>query len=289
MGKFKPFRHSFPNLLSILVFLLLPACSKIEFAYKGADIAILSVADQYFDLSSEQKKKTQALIQKELRALLKEQVPKFNPYLKDFILLTKKKNLTRKELSAYFQTGQDLFLGTLAQLEPSITEFALMITPEQFQHYERKVLSDMKDSEEQLRTEEAQRKELRKRSEGWFDFIGLDLNQDQDKLFDEYLKQAHYPFDLERKNRAAITRQFLVAAKSPGTLKTFLHQILSNPLKFRDLEYKQAYEQYQKRDEEFELNLLRSLTEEQKAKIEKGLGDLIEQLKDLRSKEEKLH
>jgi hypothetical protein len=273
------------GLLLLLSILGLSACSKIEIVYRLAPNLLTSQADKYFDLSSDQRKKTKEIIHNELQALVRDEVPNLTQYLTEALTFINKKELSRATFDAFQNRSHTFSMNLISHLEPSVIEFLLLLNPKQFEYYEKKFKEVMEEKENKLKSTEAQQKQLKKRFEFWFDFIDLDLNSEQESAFHLFLKQSNYPFDLERKNQAELQEKFVASASNPKTLKKFIHKLFLDPLSFRSPEFKQAYVAYQGTLRDYQFGLIRSLNDEQKKRIGKKLGTLIEQLSELRKNE----
>ncbi len=179
-GRFKT--ESRMRLLILLLYIaLLSACSRSEVMVEFFDSVATSKADDYFDLSSQQKSELKKDLQNDLDKARRELFPEVAKTLRSMEKEVQKDKLNAEFVSARYNDFQNYYKRLSGYFSDSSTKLVLSLQPAQFDYFADQVRKDIKKND----LEEAERDVLKRYRRSLEFWIG-GLSADQKKNFDSF-------------------------------------------------------------------------------------------------------
>lgn len=261
------------------------ACSRLDIAVNWADTYISAKVDDYFDITSEQKRALKESLKNDIRRLRKEQFRLWALELQKLQNDLKTNNLDE----ARFQDHYQRMLANSQKLQPYFTntasDFIATTTSEQLNHFEKFFRQKNHEEEKKFKTAPQVLRETKKKYLRWTDMFLGPLSKDQERILSEHLEMHPFPARLQIKNKALLLQKIQESRHSPETLKNFVRDYYNDRTQFAATEYQQALKEYQNGLGKFLHQLLTSLSEKQKRTFSENLGEKAALLKKLAAKD----
>lgn len=269
----------------LLISLLCPACSNLEFATNWADTYLDHQIDNYFDLDRTQDIFLSAALKDNIQKIRKEIYPLFAEELrrnaKD---LENTPVVTTEHIQEGHKRIQALMMRTLALAEPSTQEFIDRLHPEQLKNFEKefakkneKIKQQVDDKEEAL---DKQTDQMETQLKYW---LGS-LRSEQRKQLRSFCQENPYPQKERLSNRQKIGREFVEAYPTPEKRHAFIHKLLTDYKTLHEKPYLAAMEQYQKKLFPFLAKFINELKPEEKKNLITNFNKRAEELKKISEK-----
>lgn len=262
--------------------LWLNGCTRTELAFRFADTAVASKADDYFDLSSAQQSELKKSVQKDIDLVRKNLFPILAKKLRSLEPLANNSSLdpalvesTASELQGYFKLLPSYFLETSVKT-------ALDLTPQQFDHFSEEIRQEIKkDKENPKDIKKEWEKKYRRSLEFWIGGISVE----QRKAISEFVVKNPYPLALQNQSRQHVLSSFLQASKNPESLKKFITEFSTDYESLRLQTFKEALQVHKKSFQKFfATDFWPTLTAVQRQRLAKTLISRAEELERMASK-----
>ena len=252
------------------------ACSRGEFLFRFADDYAASKADDYFDLTSDQKKLFKAEIRKDIDTGKKEALPKMANRLRQLEKDMRSETVDPQVFASAFKEIEKDVKGLTVYFQDTAIKASLNLSEAQVQHFAKEVRENIQEKEDDPEeTVEKVEKRYRKSIEY---FVG-NMNRDQNKMLKEFLAKNPYPWHLQNLSQEHVVKQFVVAAQAPDTRKAFVEKFAKDYESVRLPEYKKALAEHQTAFMGFLTNdFWKSMSQDQKKNFKENLIARAEQL-----------
>lgn len=268
--------------LALLMMCFNSACSRLDWAFNNADMFLAFKVDDYFNITSSQKKELKSTFNKDLDRIRKEKLPELSAQLKkvDRDLSTNKFDRARlaQVIQYSWSTYEDVMgefsattEGLVSSLRPDQVNYFIKVSQKKIQE-DKEVLGDQKDFLKKGRKTYARVLEM---------FFG-DLTSQQRDLLDQHLRKTAYFHELKIKNREELVSKLSQERGSLDSQKTIVKDFYSGKTP-KSAELAQGEKQFEKDLEAFIGQMLESLSPGQKAKLKANLQDKAQQLDRLAS------
>lgn len=276
---------NFLRLGCLILLTVVAGCSKIRMAYDWADTMILWKMDDYFDIESDQKQKARAVVKRELREILENEVPKWSKTLRSLAVDVLDPKFNHASYRLQRDKLTDFYWQTIGRLVGPAMELTTVLKPEQFDYLKKATDKYIKKEEDKIASTSA-REYAKQRYLKLFDFIYIELTAEQVKLLDEHVSQSALPQNETFATRRDLVEKYVQAAKKAETLKIYLTQLMSpGPSDLRPATRVEKMRKYQDAAARFEFQLFQKLSSEQRQRLHERLNDIAKQLDDLRARE----
>lgn len=260
------------KLLSLFICAIgISACSRIDIAVTWADTYISSKVDDYFDITSHQKKILKESIRDDLRRLRQEQFKLWAAELNQLHHELTTNTLDENKLREYFQRSLQNSKKIQPYFSQTASQFISSTTPEQLNYFERAFQKKAREDHKKVQTTERMLKENQKTYRRWIDMWLGSLSKDQERLLNQHLQESPFPLDLQIKNREQVVVRIQELRHSPDELKNFIRDYYKDRYQYTPPEYQRALANYQAGLEKFLIELLKSLNEKQKQTLSENL------------------
>jgi len=273
------------SLLALVCLCGVLACSRLDIALSWADTFIVSQVDDYFDITSSQKKELKESLKKDIAKVRKEQFDVWATEMRKFEKNLREGTLTAGAFHSYFEKT----INTSRTIQPYFTDSAVKFissaTSQQLEHFERTLRKKNIDDEKKIQSGKKTRDESRKKYLRWVDMWIGSLSKEQEELLNQHLTNHPFPAAALLKNKKYVLEKFTEARKSPEGLKNFVRSYYSDKYKHADPEYLSALTSYQTGLEKFMFELLQTLSEKQKKHLSENLTSKASSLVTLAAKD----
>ncbi|MEN0058414.1 MAG: DUF6279 family lipoprotein [Bdellovibrio sp.] len=261
----------------ILLFLAI-GCSRSDIMYRFADTMAVSKTDDYFDLSSAQKKELKKDIQTDLEKMRKELLPQVAKSLRSVETQVGKGPLPEDFVADHVESAQTYFKKGTHYFSDTAVKLTASLDSTQISHFAKKVRKDIEKRQDPDEANKELNKRYRRSLELW---IG-GLSKDQKESLKKFQSSHPYPFHLQAQSREYVLQKFLESSKDPQTMKNFVQQFTSDYESVRQPAYDQALQSYQKDFQKFLTGpFWSSLSTVQKEVFKKNLLTRAEELEKL--------
>ena len=271
-------------ILLFSIFTLLPflsSCSRLEVAYTFADEFTASKVDDFFDLSSQQKKELKGLLKEDLNKTRLELFPEIAEQLRSLEKQFEKDSIDQETLQKDVAGVKSTFWKFASYYKNTSIQTVQKISPDQFKEFDEKVQESIADTRDIKDAQNKIRKRYRRNIEMW---IG-GINNDQRNSIDDFLAKSPYPFELQAQNKEHLLKQFQKARTNPEELNKFMTQYFENYEALRLPAYAQALDKYHQALIEFSWKTFwPTMNDKQKKNLKENLRVRAEQLEKLASK-----
>ncbi|MNJ98609.1 hypothetical protein D3C87_163760 [compost metagenome] len=259
------------------------ACSRLDMAFKSADMFLAFRVDDYFDISSQQKKDLKANFKKDLERLKKESLPELSAQLKRVDQDLERNALNEERLTELVKYSMTTMEEVLSQFSGTTQAFVGSLKPEQFIYFEKASEKKLAEERETVRDQGDFLKKGRKTYARWLEMFFGDLTRDQKALLDQHLMKTTYFYELKIKNKESFLKKIKAGKNSPEMQKQLVISYYSDKGSQDIPEFSQGQKQFEKDLEIFLSQLIQSLSPSQKAKLKANILDKARQLDRLAS------
>lgn len=267
-----------------LAFLGLTGCSRLDIAFNWADTYIASKVDDYFDISSKQSKDLKHDIQKDLQGIKSEVLPQWIARLKGIQEEVTAGTLHDERIAFYFS----LFMKDVEQFSSRFSgtavDFISTTNSQQLDYFAKAFHKKNQEDLEKAQNTAKLKKDYRDKYFEWIEMFVGSLNTDQKKMVEDNIALSPFPAELKAKNKEYIFEKFMAMKGSPEEMKNFVKDYYSSPEKYDMPEFREAYTSYQKNLQKLVVNILDTLSPDQKARLKDNLTEKMGQLQKIASR-----
>jgi hypothetical protein len=265
-------------LLLGLAVLGLTSCSRLDIAFRWIDVFVAGKVDDYFDISSQQKKELKKSVTRDLKLIQAKLLPQWIEQFKAIQNDVNLESFDEKKVARYFtsfMTDVDemktYFLTTAVQFAASIDDSQMVYFEK---YFSRKTAEDIEKAQNQTKL----RKEYQAKYVDYFEMFLGSLTQEQEKLVSRHLTSSCFPAELKAKNNEHIFTTFMKEAKTREARVHFVKDLYSHPQQYDLPTYRDAVVSYQSDLKSLITEVLMTLTPDQKKKLKKNLAEKTAQL-----------
>lgn len=257
---------------ALILLIFTTSCSRTDLVFRFADTAMVSKADDYFDLSSEQKKELSKNIQDDLEGVRKNTLPKVAQSLRGLEMHVKDDKLDEVLVQSVFDQTQSYMKSLAASFSESALKTSTTLSSKQFDHFAKTVREDIEKNREKNETSDKSLKENFRRYKRGFEFWIGSLTDEQEDALTDFLKAHPYPWQLQNQSREYVLQKFMASQKAPQDLRQFIVGYYTDYEAVRMAEFNQALNQHKASLKKFIVETLwPSLTQRQKSQLSKNL------------------
>ncbi|WII73638.1 DUF6279 family lipoprotein [Bdellovibrio sp. 22V] len=260
------------------------ACSRLDLAVNWADTFLAAKVDDYFDISSEQKKELKKYLQADFKRLKNELLPQWMDEISKFKSDVAQGSLTKNRVELYFNTVMKNVSSFTGHFSETAVSFMASVDSNQLNHFNKAFRDKAKEDHEKISDTQKYRNNLRDKYYKYFEMFLGDLTAEQKNLIEKHLNETPYPAALKLKNKEHVFQTFLKERGSPEQIALFVKNYSAHPEQYSLPEYKQAYQQYQQSLEKLVVQVLTSLNANQKAELLNNLSEKLAQLERIRKR-----
>lgn len=262
------------SLLLLACLIFISGCSRLDVAINWADTVVLSRVEDYYDLSSQQKKAFKKEFKIVFAEVRQQDFPLFAKFLDSISDSVKKNDLSIVSIRKHFQASREIFIGAMARFEPLIQRMNDEQAQSGFENFDREFLKKYKEDLEELQSTKKEAKKLRKQYYRFIDQTIESLSDLQKKSLDQQLSENPPPKRLQLESRKSLHDNFSLIRSDKTQRKEFLTGFVKNWESLQTAEYLSARKAYQEKLILWVYELSQSLSEKQKQKIIKNLNEL---------------
>ena len=269
----------------LLLLVVLPACSNLEFATNWADTYIDHQIDNYFDLDHSQDTFVSAALKENIQKIRKQIYPLVSEELRqDAADLQKNPTVTVEMIDAGQKRLQVLLNKILAMAEPSAMEFVDRLHPEQLKNFEKEFAKKNDKIKKEVDDKDTAIDEQTDKMETNLKYWLGNLSRDQRKQLREFCKETPYPQKERLSNRQKIGKDFVAAYPDVEKRHAFIHTLMTDYKSLHEKAYLQALEQYQKKLYPFLAKFLNDLKPDEKKTLIENFNKRADELKKISEK-----
>lgn len=261
-----------------LGFLGLTGCNQLGLAFRWADTYIASKVDDYFDISSKQSASLKDGLKKDLKDLKSDLIPQWVVRFRSIQSEVKTGNLNPERTQFYF----DLFMKDIEHINGRFSDTANVFISntqnDQLEYFAKAFQKKTREDFERFQKTTQYRKDMREKYLEYFEMFLGSLNKDQQALIDAHLTEAPFPGELKARNKAHIISLYLQGNKTAEARRQFLKQYYNDPTALNLPEYQNAYQNYQNQLKKLVIEVMVTLTEQQKRNLIESLNEKTAQL-----------
>jgi len=265
-------------ILSLGLLCLNSGCSRLDMAYRWADVYIASKVDDYFDISSEQKKELKKSLKKDLAEVKSDVLPTWIENLKKIEKEVNAESINQEQVAAYFSA----FMKDIEEINSHFTNtavnFIATTSPKQRDNFVKAFDKKNSDDLAKINSPSKLREQYKDKYIDWMEMFIGSMTSDQKSLLEKHLATAPFPAVLKIKNKEYIFAQHLAGNRSQDDLQNFVKEFCAHPKSFDMPEYTAAVEAYKKNLQKFVVDVFGTLTPKQKSALKENLAEKIGQL-----------
>ncbi|WII72339.1 DUF6279 family lipoprotein [Bdellovibrio sp. 22V] len=264
-----------------LIFILFNtlACSRSDVLVRFFDTLAVSEADDYFDLTSEQKENLKKNIQKDLGRAKKELFPEVAKKLRELEPAVAKDTLDAQKVAAQFADFQTYVKKFSSYFKDSAIKTTLSLKPSQYDHFSGELHKEIQKSEDRNGDSDHAQREAYKRYRRSLEFWVGGISKDQRDRLNKFLETHPFPWKLQNQNKEHVLSQFLEARKNPETLKKFVGDFYEDFEAVRLPAYTEALDAHKKAFQNFLVNdFWKTLSEVQRKRLRENILDRAQEL-----------
>lgn len=259
-------------------FSTLTACSRLDIAFDWADTYIASKVDDYFDISSGQSKSLKKSLQRDFQELKSKILPQWITSAKKVETDVSQGTLTREKISSIYSQVMENVSRLPSYFSRTAVEFISTTNSEQIDYFKKYFSKKNTEDLQKLRDAPRLQSEYREKYFKYFKMFLGDLTQDQVALIEKHLQEGPFPIELKVKNKERVFQTFLKASSSSDSLKGFVQTYYSSSAEYDLPEYHEAFRKYQAHLETLVIDVLLTLTPQQKNELRRNLQEKVTQL-----------
>ncbi|MBC7428525.1 MAG: hypothetical protein H7336_07940 [Bacteriovorax sp.] len=208
----------------VLVFFLLNSCSRLDIAVQFASTYVVSKADDYFDLTSEQRKQLKENFNKDFRKVQQRIFPQVaDELMKGADIIETKRPVDMASITISYERMKNLFYDGLSLFSASALILGDQLAPKQIVYFQKefdKKMLDLKD-DENVKTSI---KKMKKQFDSWMGTMTSAQKIEMEKF------GAANPPDATEKifNRQLLAHEFVSAYPDKISRKKFIEKITKN-------------------------------------------------------------
>ncbi|MET0068034.1 MAG: DUF6279 family lipoprotein [Candidatus Thiodiazotropha sp.] len=280
-----------PLFRTLLLALLLSACSRIQLAYNNLDWLLPQYLGSYMPLSDDQDSMLDARVENFLRWHCSTQVTDYAQLLRDVDRRFRSDDLNRSELVTFNERVQQAWAGIMQQGSPAIGDILLTADETQirelFEGFEETNSEWLEEfeatSDEALRDDYRER--MDKELQRWFG----ELNEGQAQVLVVWSRQFQ-PLGLEglevRKRWQSRLREIVNSRDDPETFQRDLAELLTNPRTLRTPDYQQRLDHNRDVTIDMIYQIVQQLSDEQKHELKRQVENVAGDFDDLACRSE---
>ncbi|MET0029171.1 MAG: DUF6279 family lipoprotein [Candidatus Thiodiazotropha sp.] len=278
-----PFWRIFQTLLLVL---LLSACSRIQLAYNNLDWLLPQYLGSYMPLSDDQDSMLDARVEYFLRWHCSTQVTDYAQLFRDVDRRFRSGDLTRSELETFNDRVQQAWAGILQQGSPAIGDILLTADDTQikelfdgFEKTNREWLEEFEaTSDEALRDDYRER--MDEELQRWFG----KLNEGQEQILVVWSREFQ-PLGLEgldmRRRWQSRLREIVNDRDDPEVFQRELAELLTNPRTLRTPDYQKRLDHNRDVSIDMIYGIVQQLSDEQKRQLKRQVEAVAGDFEDL--------
>lgn len=259
------------KLFLFLILAFLVACSRMDILLALSDRLFVSELDDYFDLTSEQSRRTR----KDFTQILDQvRTDLFRPVADRIEKLAQNiddNSLTEKQISEDFDWSLGLVKKISVEFEKPTHDFLTSLTPDQISYFEKKSMSKLEDNFEKHDSPEKIEQLDLKKFDKWISYTVEELTKDQEKKLKEFVQKNPFPHKERLTNQKKIIQTWIEKLRTKSELKSFVTSWIHEREKIDSKEYLEAKKTYQDKLKKFIYELYLSLSSEQKKTLVENL------------------
>jgi len=246
-------------------------CSRTDLAFKFADTYIAAKTDEYFSLTSAQKKEFTKNLQGDLEQIRQKTFPVLAQKFRDLEKYTFQDKISEAQLETIFKLVQEQFHAVGQQFSDSTLKLVVQLNDSQYEYLEKQVHKNIKSNDEDSQDPRDLVKETNKKYKKMFVLWLGDLSSDQKKMLEKFIKEKPFPWQLRNKNKEFIMKNFLEARKKPETLKAFIQAFFTQYDSLQLPAYKTAALKYEADLRVFMVSLWKTFSPAQREYLHEAL------------------
>ncbi len=261
--------------------LLTTSCVGVRMAYQWADTFVVQRIESVVHLSKDQKKLVKRLVREELRRAFLQGYPTWVEMSREHFRLLEDPGRTYAHYVQFSDRVEQSAMKMLVPLEPAITEFALSLSAEQWSEVMTSLRRKLDKRVKDLNSEEDRQEKSERRFASWAQWSVGKIDLDSDRALAREVWEAKYPWTEELRNRGRLLTQMHDAAKSPESLKQFIHTFCTQPLSLRIPEFAAAHQAWKQRIRVIQWKTIRSTPMSKKTQWIAARKELLKDLESL--------
>ncbi len=261
-----------------LAVLGLTSCSRLDVAFRWADVYIAGKVDDLFDITSAQKKELKQSIQKDLQVVQAQVLPGWLLKLDEIDKGINADTLNDQKVAELFGSIMTDVDRIKSYFSDTAVWFISTASSSQIAYFKEAYRKKNREDLEKALDEKGLREDYKDKYEDYFKMFLGPLTKFQDKLLEKHLTTASFPAALKAKNNEQLFEKFLVDSHSKEASRSFVKKLYNQPENLDLPEYRQAYAEYQKSLQKLISEVLLSMTPDQKKTLHRRIAEKKSQL-----------
>ncbi len=260
--------------LFILFIVMSISCSRLDIAAKFAGTYVVYKADDYFDLNSTQKNWLRAEFEKDFLKIKNQIIPNVSVELSRLSRkVQEKKVFNDQDLWIEFEKLNDFFYESIKLFSKSAIIFAGQLSPEQIKYFQNKFEEGLLDFKKNY-SQKSYSKKLKSSFNNWFD----DLTDSQEEKIEEFVLNNPLPIEQIISQRKKLNSDFREAYLRDDKRDVFIEKLFNDYNSLLEKNYKDARKERNNKLIKLVVNVLNTMTEEQRQDLSNALKLKAEQL-----------
>lgn len=240
------------------------SCSRLDLAVNLANSYITNKADNFFDLTGEQKKWLKAVLERDIDKVKKTIFPQLaSEMFKAASVLSEGRAVDYTLVYTTYKRLENLFYQTLRIFSPSAVAFSDKLSPNQLSHFQKEFDGKIKDLKED--PEDKTYEKMKKQFDSWAGSI----SSKQKKEIKSFANINPSPVNEIAYSRQTMAYQFVRLDKN--SRKAYVEKLFTNFESARGESYSKIVEDHNKKVVSFVTGMLNKMPQDQK----KSLVDII--------------
>jgi hypothetical protein len=259
--------------LVLILLFAVTSCSRLDIAVNLANSYLTNKADDYFDLSREQKSALKANLTKDIAAIKKTILPQFAAEMfKAADLISAQKNFDVNTVYQTYVRAENLMYQAVRIFTPTAVALADSLNSSQitkFQNEFDKKIKDLKDDPEKKSYDR-----IKKQFDSWMG----SMTSDQKKKLKDFISANPPAINETVFNRQNIAHEFVRNYPDKAARKKFVEKLMTNYESLKETNYNKLMLEKNKKVAGFVTQILNSMKDDQRKTLIEELRERANQL-----------
>lgn len=271
--------------LTILLFIFVSGCTKLEVALSWADTFVMSEVSDYFDLSKSQKTQAKSDFNAILLEIQKNDFPRLADILEKAAQAVEKDPLTSEWVLSFYDEVEKQVKKSFQKFEPLAQKIVESQAQTNFNLFDKEFEKKFRKDSAKIENPDIQFRETIKKFNRWIDnSIGF-LTDPQEEQMRAMLKSYPAPSALQLKSRRVVYESFKRSRADKKLREEIVQKLFKDWDSLQTGEYLAAKKSHQDRIKTWAVEVAKSLNEKQKKNLIKNLKARAAELRKLSKKE----
>lgn len=262
----------------------LTSCSRLDIAFHWADTFIASKVDDYFDISSGQSKALKKSLQQDFAKIKAQVLPQWIEGARQLENDVATENIRKDHIAPLFGMVMSQVQRFTAYFADTAVDFISTTDSKQLAYFSKVFHEKMYEDLKLVHNPQKQHKEYQEKYYKYFGMFLGSLTREQKNLIERHIVESPFPSELKMKNKEWIFQQFQKESTSQEKIRDFVRDLSNHPEKYDLPEYQDAFKRYQEHLQNLVIQVLQTLTPEQKKELRDNLLEKVAQLQKIRDR-----